>query len=120
MIFELPKAQKNTQKSTKSAPQRAEKSASKKQAMFYRFFHQKYPPRGPPKSPKIAKSRCRKVSFFRPYAFLALLGDFDSFWVLSGGEKAGFFMARAVKYAFSPKMSFGTPRIDFELILAAF
>ena len=29
-------------------------------------------------------------------------------------------MAAAVKYAFSQKMSFGSPRIDFELILRAF
>ena len=29
-------------------------------------------------------------------------------------------MAGAVKYASSPKMSFGSPKIDFELILAAF
>ena len=68
----------------------------------------------------MTKSRCREVSFFRPYALLALLTDFKSFWVLSGSEKVGFFMAGAMKYAFSPKMSFGSPRIDFELILAAF
>ena len=41
-------------------------------------------PWGPPKSSKIAKSRCRQVFFSRPYALLALLTDFDSFWVLSG------------------------------------
>ena len=40
--------------------------------------------------------------------------------MLSEGQKVGFFMAGAMKYAFSPKMSFGSPRIDFELILAAF
>ena len=77
-------------------------------------------PWGPRKSSKIAKSLCRQVFFFRPYAFHALLADFDSFWVVSGGEKVGFFMAGAMKYAFSPKMSFCSPGIDFELILAAF
>ena len=34
-------------------------------------------PWGPQKSSKIAKSRCREVSFFRPYALLALLTDFN-------------------------------------------
>ena len=72
------------------------------------------------KSPKIAKNRCREVSFFRPDASLALLTDFDWFWVLSGSEKVGFFVAWVVKYASSPKMSFASPRIDFEFILVAF
>ena len=46
------------------------------------------PPLGTPKSSKITKSRCREVSFFRPYAFRALLIDFDKFWVLSGVKKS--------------------------------
>ena len=77
-------------------------------------------PWGPQKSSKIAKNRLREVSFFRLYALLALLADFDSFWVVSGGQKVGFFIARAVKYVSSPKMSFGSPGADFEPILAAF
>ena len=40
--------------------------------------------------------------------------------MLSEGQKVGFFMAGAMKYAFSPKISFGSPRIDFELILVTF
>ena len=87
---------------------------------FFPFVYIFSLPWGPPKSSKIAKSRCREVSFFRPYALLALLADFESFWLVSGGQKVGFFMARAVKYAFSPKMSFGSPGADFEPILAVF
>ena len=41
-------------------------------------------PWGSQKSPKIAKSRCREVSFFRAHDFLALLADCQSIWVLSG------------------------------------
>ena len=70
-----------------------------------------------------------KMSFASPGA------DFEpilpAFWVAGeayneeesvpgGGRKVGFFMAGAIKYASSPKMSFGSPRIDFESILATF
>ena len=40
--------------------------------------------------------------------------------MLSRGQKVGFFMAEAVKYASSPKNELGSPRIDFKPILPTF
>ena len=83
---------------------------------FFIFAHF-WPPQ---KSSKIAKSRCRQVFFFRPYALLALLPDFDSCWTILRMQNVCISLAGPTKYAFSPKMSFDSPGADFEPILAAF
>ena len=77
-------------------------------------------PFGDSQSSKIAaRSLCREVSFFRPYALLALLADFDLFWMRLRMQNVCISLAGPTKYAFSPKMSFGSPGADLELILAA-
>jgi len=77
-------------------------------------------PWGPQKLSKIAKNRLRKSSFFRAYAFHAFLAVFGLFWMILRMQNVCISLAGPTKYAFSPKMSFGSPGADFEPILAAF
>tara|TARA_B100001758_G_scaffold197389_1_gene175394 strand:- start:134 stop:517 length:384 start_codon:yes stop_codon:yes gene_type:complete len=77
-------------------------------------------PWGPQKSSKIAKNRLRKPSFFRAYAFHAFLAVFGLFGMILRMQNVCISLAGPTKYAFSPKMSFGSPGADFEPILAAF
>ena len=87
---------------------------------FFVFFLIFGLPWGPPKSSKIAKNRLRKPSFFRAYASHAFLAVFGLFWMILRMQNVCISLAGPTKYAFSPKMSFGSPGADFEPILAAF
>ena len=84
---------------------------------FFQFLCIFGPPWGPQKSSKIAKNRLRKPSFFRAYAFHAFLAVLGLFWMIFRMQNVCISLAGPTKYAFSPKMSFGSPRIDFKFIL---